>query len=311
MSEQPQHHEAPEEQQDERPAQEAAPSPAPQRVVVEPFEPRRFAWQIQRDLLMRIGVGVAAIGVLVALAVFDAGGSAISLAATVMVVVGWVSVSVISARVMRELPEVTALVDADPEQAEAGLSRLLARKPLMRWVRLALYHRLAAVRHHQGRFAECGAICRSVLSHRLGPAEASRSHLLLLLAEASLAAGDMLGAHAALSSLHATRMSLTEALQKLALQTRYEAAIGADDATMWALEHKVALVELMPAPQCGAVHVLLAQSADRLGLADTAQWLWARARLLCGPEVFEALRQGQPGIGVVGGVPEYADEAIV
>ncbi len=274
---------------------------APPREAIPPFDPRRFAGELRRDAALRIAALGGLFALLVMLLVLDTGGSLASLLAAVVVVLGWVGISVINARVMRELPEVSAMIDMDPDRAEAALKGLLARRPLMQWVRLTLYHRLAVIRHHQGRFVESDAICRHVLVHPLGPGESHRAHLLLLLAESALTSGDVYAAYDALGSLHALRLNLTEYLQKLALQTRYEAMIGEDQWALWALEEKVAMAELMPAPQAGAMHVLLAQSAQRQGRTAEARWLWARAALLCHPHQLEALRAGSLGGGVVTG----------
>ncbi len=273
------------------------------------FRPRRFAWELARDAAMRWAVVGAVVLLMVGLFVFEAGGSVVSLIAAVVVIGAWIGMSLVSAKVTRDLPMLTAMVDSDPATAEDALVELLERKPLLRWLRLLLYHRLAAVRHHQGRHTEAATICRAVLAHPLGPAEPARAHLLLLLTESSLAVGDVYGAYHALLGLHATPLSLIEALQRLALQTRYESLIGADEAALWALEHKMALAELMPAPQCGSLHALWARSHDRLradtGGGDYSRYLWLRAELLCSPEQFAALRQGGWGAGIVGGTPHH------
>jgi len=269
------------------------------------FNPKRFAWELARDAAMRWVVVVAVVLLMVGLFVRDAGGSVVSLIAAVVVIGGWIGMSLVSAKVTRDLPELTAMVDRDPAVAEDALVELLERKPLLRWLRLLLYHRLAAVRHHQQRYAETVMICRGILSYPLGPAEPARAHLLLLLTESSLAIGDVYGAYHALAGLAHAKLSLTEALQRLALQTRYEAMIGADDAALWALDHKLALAELMPAPQCGSMHALLARSADRAGRDDLAGRLWSRAELLCAPPHLDAMRQGAWGTGIVGGTPQH------
>jgi len=269
------------------------------------FNPKRFTWELSRDAAMRWAVALAVIALMVGLLVFEAGGSEVSLIAAVVVIGGWIGMSLVSAKVTRDLPELTAMVDRDPAVAEDALVELLERKPLLRWLRLLLYHRLAAVRHHQQRFAETVMICRGVLAYPLGPAEPARAHLLLLLTESSLAIGDLYGAYHALAGLAHTKLSLTEALQRLALQTRYETMIGADDAALWALDHKLSLAELMPAAQCGSMHALLARSADRAGRDDLAGRLWSRAELLCTPPHLDAMRRGAWGTAIVGGTPQH------
>lgn len=268
-----------------------------------PFSQGRLDWQLQRDGMML----VAALGALVLLIAWAAGGGLVHPAAPVvagLLVVGcWVGITLITARVLRQLPGLTVKIHGDPEAAAAELAELMERRPLHRWVRLALYHRMAALRHRQGRYAEAAAICRSVLGHGLGPGEAGRGHLLLMLAESSLACGDLFGAWAALSGMQQVRLSLSEALQRLVIQTRYELMIGADAQVLWALEQKVQLAELMPAEQGAVVHLMMAQGASRMGRGweQTASWLWRRASLLATGRQLELMTAGRQ---VVGPVPD-------
>lgn len=267
------------------PPEEAAPSTE----QVPPFAPRTLESQLRWDAALR---GLAVAGVVVVLAavmVLEPGGSAVALAGMVLVVAGWLAVNVVSAKVSRELPRVAAMIEADPVAAEARLAEHMRRRPLMRWVRLMLYHRLAGLRHRQRRFAESAAICAAVLRHRLGPARQARAHLLLMLTEAALECGDLHAAYGALSELFRTRLTLLEALQRLALQTRYEVMAGHPAAAVQQAQRKAHLAELMPTPQCGALHAMLATAAVQAKQHDLATWLWGRAQLLCTPEQLEEL----------------------
>lgn len=236
------------------------------------------------DAALRGVVIAAVVAAAIFVFIFEAGSSVWSAAAVLAVLGVWMGISSISARVSRELPAITAAVEADPAAAQAMIDGHLHRRPLLRWVRLMLYHRLAVLRHRQGRFDQSAAICRAVLAQRMGPARQVRPHLLLMLAEARLQFRDPAGAYPALLELYATRLGLSESLQRLALQTRYEVMAGQDDAALHRTTQKIELAELMPAAQCGAMHALLATAATRARRDDLAHWLRARAELLCTPE---------------------------
>lgn len=277
------------------------------------FTPERFVRELWIDTALRRTVAVAAVLAIIGLALFEQAGASVNFLAVfgqvvsplaflvvILLVVGWIGVSTISANVWRALPAVTAMIARNPDVAEDGLARLMKRRPLMRWVRLLLYHRLAAIRHRQHRFQESAAICRAVLSEPLGPARRQRGSLLLMLAEASLQCRDMHGAYGALYELHREKLGLAERLQRLAIQTRYEVLNGHDRAALGGLRDKLMLAELMPAEHCGAMHAMLTASARRVGRPELADWLWRRSQLLCGPEKLDRLVRGAFAIGVVG-----------
>ncbi|QQE13075.1 hypothetical protein JD969_06335 [Planctomycetota bacterium] len=222
----------------------------------------------------------------------------------ILLIMGWLGLNSINAKTGRELAQVSMVLDQDPKRAEGWIALALARKPLLRWVRLMIYHRLAIVRHREQDFAESAAICRGVLEYSLGPAEASRAHLLLILTEASLEIRDMGTAYSSLSQLYGMKVSLVEALQRLSLQIRYEVMTGNYGAAVANIESKLELVELLPAMQCGIVHRLLAIGAERYGDRELAERLNKRAWLLCGDKVIRGIGEdiaNSKGMTMVGG----------
>jgi hypothetical protein len=213
----------------------------------------------------------------------------------ILAIVGiWLWLSIANASVARRVGRITALLDEDPDAAEAELAAVMARKPLQRSVRFLLYHRLAILRSRQGRIDEASAICHAVLCHDLGSAESVRTHLLLLLTECRLNLSDPAGAYAAMIQLHQRKLQLLESLQLMALQTRYEVTLGFDAAALAKVGEKIRLSELMPAAQCGAVHAMLALAATRNKRPRLARWLRDRAELLCTPEQLKMLADVWP-----------------
>lgn len=193
----------------------------------------------------------------------------------------WILTSMVSSRVFRMLPRITALVEDDPPAAEAFLAGAIKRWPLHRSLRLLLYHRLAALRYRQERFGEAADICQAILAQKPTPPPPARARLLVMLVESCLERADLAGAYAALMELCRMRLSMIDALQRVWLQTRYEVAAGYDAQAVANLEKRVELAELMPPPQCAAMHALLAIAAERAEQPERAAWLHARARLLC------------------------------
>jgi hypothetical protein len=274
-------------EREEQRAQATAPAQ-----VMTPFSAKVLRRQLAGDVILRLAMALGIVAGFVAALRWRADSQLVSTLALVALFATWLAVHAISSRTSQQLPFISALLDRDPSGAEAAIAEQMRKRPLLAWVRLLLYHRLAVLRHRQQRFAESAAICTAILGRRLGPAGDIRAHLLLMLAEAQLQCGHMPGTYAALEQLYRTRLTLLEALQRLALQTRYELTIGRDDAVLNQLDQKVQFAELMPAPQAGMMHAMLAQAATRTGQAPLARWLKQRAELLCTKEHLAHLANG-------------------
>lgn len=268
--------------------------------TINPFEPDRFAKQIAIDDMLR-AVLIAAVVCAMLSTLLLPGVAVVSGLLAPLVVLGlWMWMSISTARVARSLTSFGELMTTEPGKAEEAINEMLRVRPVMRWARMLSYHRLAGLRHLQRRFAETAAICLCLLNQPLkGPAAATRPHLLLMLAEAQLEVGNLPGAYHALAHLHQTRLGLAQSLQRLAIQTRYELAVGAYGSAMHRARAKIELAELMPAKHCAAMHAMLATAADHTGEAKQSAWLWERTHLLAEPEFIEQIKQGGFGLGVV------------
>ena len=266
---------------------EAVPSaPSPDRVCPS-FSPEALRRQLVIDGGLWWLFRIVLLAVL-CFALIDSGrreGSGIGLSVALVVLVGlWMVYSLMSARVARQIPRITEMIETESDDADLALAGALGRRPLQQSLRLLLYHRLAMLRHRRRRFGEVAAICQEVLAHRLGAARMIRPHLLLMLVESRLECGDQWGTWAALGQLRRCRLSLMQLIQLTALQTRYEVGNGYFTQALHELSQKLALIELMPAPQCGLLHAILAVAARNSSQQATADWLQRRAELLCGPE---------------------------
>jgi len=264
------------------------------------FSIDRFTKQMANDEMLR-SLLIAGIVMALLVSLLLPGVSWLSSLVAPAVLLGlWLWLSVSTARVARSLTTFGEVMASDPAQAETAIEEMLRIRPVMRWARLLSYHRLAGLRHLQRRFGETAEICLCLLNQPLkGPALATRPHLLLMLAEAQLELGNLPGAYHALAHLQQTRLGLAQSLQRLAIQTRYELAVGAYDAAMHRARAKVELAELMPAAHCAVVHAMLATAATHTGEQRKADWLWQRTRALASPELLGQLEQGGFGVAVV------------
>ena len=258
------------------------------------FEFARLRWQVTRDAWLRGAVAALTLALLAAATVLSGPISTWLAAALIAAMIGYFAMLSISARASAALARATVATETDPTRAESVLAEAIGRRPLVRSIRLLLYHRAAVLRHKQGRYAEAAAICDGVLALPLGRARSVRSSLLLLAIEAKLETRDLWGAWSALCQLYRLRVTLVEALQRLLLRTRYEVMIGDDAGALRQLDSRLQLAELMPARQSAAMHALLALAAERAG-HDRARPLHDRAALLCTPDQLDAIRGGGPG----------------
>lgn len=213
----------------------------------------------------------------------------------------WIISSVPGMRVAQRIPRIAGAVIQHQAQAEHAIAQSLKHKPLPRTVRLALYHHLAVLRHRQERYGESADICAAVLSRlprtllplsRTRISEDAEGTLLLLQGDSLLQQKDYIGLYQVIMQLHSLNRTLVQTLQLTALQTQYELAIGAYDSAISGVQHKVKMAEIMPAPQAGAMHALLAVAADKTMQSKLADWLRHRAQLLCSSTQLRKLQQG-------------------
>ncbi|MFW6032078.1 MAG: hypothetical protein ACOCTI_01730 [Phycisphaeraceae bacterium] len=284
------------------PPAEASAPPAP-----ESFSPGELRRQLWIDGVMRYGLLAGMVAAVAVLFSLDSTGTIAAAVTIVLVMAGWLALNFASAQVMRDLPQLLMLAGAKPAAAEKRIRAHLARRPLTRWARMMLYHRMAVLRHRQQRFADAAAIARSLLERKVGLPAKIRPHLLLLLTEASLELGDLGSVHRALARLHGMELNLHETLQHQALLLRYQVTAGHDAAAGSDLGARARLAELLPAPQSGTMHAMLAAAAERTGQVEKARWLRERMELLCTPEQLEELEQGRSTIAATAAEPGEAE----
>lgn len=257
------------------------------------FSPSRLQRELAFDSTLR---AAALLGLFLAFFVllsFGPGSSVLKLVLIVFMVLAWVGLNLTGARVAQSLPGLANVLENNPAAGETALVSLMNKRALPRWVRLMLTHRQAVLRHRQQNFAESSAIAQTLLTTpRPGPAASHRGPLLLLLVEARLELRDAHGAWLALVELSRTPLGLTEALQRLALRTRYELLVGQSEETLKGLEQKTRLAELMPAPQCGALHAMFATAAKHAGRDGLHTQLRSRVELLCSEDEIVQMLEG-------------------
>ncbi|MEM9418383.1 MAG: hypothetical protein AAGA25_04905 [Planctomycetota bacterium] len=257
------------------------------------FSPSRLQRELAFDGTLRTG---ALIGLFVAFMVLlsiGPGGSTVKIVLIMFMILAWIGLNLTGAKVAQSLPGLSSVLESNPAAGETALVSLMKKRALPRWVRLMLTHRQAVLRHRQQNFTESAAIAQTLLTTpRPGPAASHRGQLLLLLVEARLELRDATGAWLALVELSRTPLGLTEALQRMALRTRYELLVCQSEETLKGLEQKTQLAELMPAPQCGALHAMLATAAKHAGRDDLHTQLRSRVELLCSEDEIVQMLEG-------------------
>ncbi|MBI1368461.1 MAG: hypothetical protein GC162_07375 [Planctomycetes bacterium] len=247
------------------------------------FDPTRFSRQLDlSDLVRRAIVGLFIFG-WIGSALPTLADTTLPYASMFAGLVGWFIASMYSARTNQFVQRAAELTNAHApiEQIEHAIAAALPRFTMFRTVRLLIYHQLAALRHRQRRHDESAAIITALLSESAQtPTFSMRTQLLLMLAEDRLAMNDAWGAHAALAGLHQQPITLTESVQVLALQLRYEVGCGFDQLALSQLARRLSLIELMPAPVAAQCHRLLAVAARRTGRIALADYLTERADLM-------------------------------
>ena len=267
-----------------------------------PFSAARLKRQLVVDQTVRFGLVMVIVLLLVPTMVTAAVDQPLTQpewtnAAMLLALAAWLGMAMLNTGAARRLARATLLMDFDPPRAEAELAGSLKTFALNRTLRILLYQRLALLRHREGNYQESGAICHALLAQPLGKAEHVRVPLLLILIEARLTEGDGVSAYAGIMQLRAQPIALLESLQLLALQTRYEVQFGHDDSALSRIAEKTRMAELMPAPQCGAMHAMLATAAKRAARTDLATWLRQRAELLCTFEQLDTIDQAWQSAG--------------
>lgn len=257
-----------------------------------PFSPARLNRDLALDGFLRTAAMVLLFAAFFVLLSVGLSGSVVTVVLALAIVLAWVGLNAVGAKVAQALPGLAVVLENHPAAGEAALADLMGKRALPRWVRLMLTHRQAVLRHRQQNFVESSAIAQTLLATpRPGPAATHRAHLLLMLTEARLEMRDAAGAWLPLVELARTPLGLTEALQRMALSTRYELLVGKPTHALVGVEYKMRLAELMPAPQCGAFHAMLATAARQAGRDDWFDHLWPRVELLCSEAEIGQLRE--------------------
>lgn len=281
---------------DDRQAHAPGQANPPAMQVCPPFDPVRMQRQLWFDAAARWATFIL---VIAAILFFQAGVGSVEFWLLMLpVVILWIAINAPSGKTAALMPQINAWLESDPPAAETAIAQALERRPLQRQLRIQLYHRLALVRHGQSRLEESSALCRALLELPLGATERHRPQLLLMLTEARLLQNDLVGAYLALVELSRLKVGLVESLQHLALRTRYEVMAGYASQALAGLPRKIQDARMLPASQCGAMHLLLAAAARQVDDQPLYDWLMRRAQLLCEPEKIDAFHQGRMAFGV-------------
>ena len=200
----------------------------------------------------------------------------------------WVVLVTRTARNQQDLLRAPAWIEnGQLDRADFGLARMLARFSIATRPRLHALRLLAITRNTRGWHADARQLAIAALAYRTPKGTSDGLHLIV--AEAALEAGDLYGAHAALSALIAP-LSMRDSLKLLELQTDYCVRVAAWPHAAHDLPGKVELAELLPAEHAAMVQAMLALAAKRVGQMAWATWLARRAELLVDAKTLIARR---------------------
>ncbi len=238
--------------------------------------------RFRRDLTVAAALRLTLLGAAV---VAFAGGSFIPRLNTpvlLLAVMGaWMFLSYRSVRGSRLAAMSPLLIAAGEfDQAEQRIDEALHSFSLFRTVKLLTLHHLAMLRHAQHRWRDAADLCRELLAQRLGAVRNLSRSTRLMLADAMLELNDLPGAFNALNGLYSERLTLSEAMNLLAVQSDYLARIGAWDPLLDQLKSKLQLVELMNSPNAARTQGFMALAAKAKGDAALATFLRRRVELL-------------------------------
>jgi len=210
-----------------------------------------------------------------------------------LVVLGfcWMIVSFLSARGSYMAADSPSLIASGQfDAAEQEIEKIIRSFWLFRSVKLLNLHHLAVLRHAQRQWSESATLSRALLRQRLTALPGVARTTRLMLADSLLELGDLPGAHDALVSLYAQKLTLIEAMNLLVVQLDYESRIGAWQSMCQNLASKIQMAELMPAASAARTQAMLALAATRAGRPDWAEWLRRRAELLVDVDELTAQR---------------------
>jgi hypothetical protein len=245
-----------------------------------PFNPATLEYQLNRDAVIRwaaiIGMIFAYFGVHMTAGVV----ANLFMAILIGLMTLWIAFNITTGTIARSLIKITAAIDSNPQLAETLVALGLRSSPLTSGTRLLLYHRLAVLRYRQKRYQETAELAAALIHIDDGSLRSVRANLLLILAECRIRSRDLTGAYYALGELVYLKLSLSESLQRLLLQTHYEVLAGHSLSAVTGWRDKIEMADMMPAQQASALHELVGLAAQQQDLAELGAWLLERSRLL-------------------------------
>lgn len=239
--------------------------------------------RVRRDLTISAIVKAALVALVFAVLLWRGFGTSGIVDVLVLTLIGgaWLTLSYRSAKGSRLAADSQWLIaTGEYDAAEQQIEQSLQTFSLFRNAKLLSMHRLAMLRHAQRRWPDAVALCRALLSQRLGGLKGLSKPSRLILAESLLEMDDARGARDALAGLYEQRLSLGEAVTMLAVQVDYLARMENWPQMMDRIATKVQLAELMPTASAARTQALLGLAAKKTGRQEWASWLRRRVELL-------------------------------
>lgn len=194
---------------------------------------------------------------------------------------GWLAWGFRSFRETHRATQMPSLIATGQfDVAEDQIEQLLRTFSPFKNAKLLGVHHLAMLRHAQSRWQDTAMLCKALLRQRLGSLSGLNKSSRLILADALLEMNDLPGASEAITRLYDQHLSLSEAMNLMAIQLDYESRIGAWESMMQNIAAKVQLAEVMNTTSAARTQALLALAAKKTGHVDWHKWLRRRVELL-------------------------------
>lgn len=271
----------------------------------------RFRRQMLAARLLRWALGAVLLGGLIACYPVDQTTRCWILAALAVLCGLWIALALRGLKALKRTRTGAALLAAGRiDEGWAVLAQVLKGFTPLHSPKILACHQLAIAAHLTRRYPEAVAICRELLTQRLGEVSSVATATRLILADCLLGLDDAQAAGPVVEALDRADLSLADRLAFLPIELHYHLVTGREAQAVRSLPEKVRLAELLDSSAAALVHALLAEGCRRMNLTCQRDFLLRRAMLLADVEPIlarhrpllegldvESVRQAEPEPG--------------
>jgi hypothetical protein len=198
------------------------------------------------------------------------------------------------------------------EEARQVLLSVLNCLTPLRSITVLACHYLAVASHLSRQYIEAAAICRELLTHRLGPTKSVATATRFILADSLLMLGEVDEAVPVVQAIDTGKLSLNDRLTFLPIELHCQLAADQGASAADSLPDKVRLAELLEPPTAALTHAFLAEACRRTNRCRQRDFLLRRAELLADLEPLVSRYRpvlGHLDVGIAGSEPTLSSDA--